>query len=199
MLFIVEKKKKSMIKKLHQYINRYVVFSTAEMALIYSHLTVQSFHKKEYILKEGQACLSYYFIMSGLVRSYYTTINGQEKITQFGLENWWITDLESYVTGNASYTAIQALEPTEVLVLTKEQQESLFIKLPKVERLFRMITEKTLIAEQRRNNRYLQMKSKDRYDDLVGNFPSFAQRVPLYMIASYLEITPEYLSELRNR
>ncbi|PCI35228.1 MAG: cyclic nucleotide-binding protein [Flavobacteriaceae bacterium] len=185
--------------QLHQYLNRYVVFNDEEIDAIYERLALKTFKKKEYLLQEGQTCDAYYFVLSGLVRSYYTTVNGHEKITHFALENWWLTDLESFVSNTASYTTIQALEKTQILVLTKEVLESLYLKIPKLERLFRIITEKTLIAEQRRSSIYLQMSSRDRYLYLITNFPSFAQRVPQYMIASYLEITPEYLSELRKK
>jgi len=184
--------------QLHKYLNRFVIFNNEEMTEIYSCLKLEYFAKKAFILQEGAYCNSYYFILDGLVRSFYIDTKGGEKITQFGLENWWVTDLASFVMQSPSHTAIQAVENTKVLTLSKEKFEQLCVKFPKFERLFRLITEKTLIAVQRKNNVYLQMSSKDRYRDLVTNFPIFAQRVPQYMIASYLEITPEYLSLLRK-
>lgn len=185
--------------QLKTYFNRYVTFDNTEIDEIYSKLTPKTFEKKDYILKEGQVCKNNYFILSGLVRSFYIDTKGNEKITQFALENWWTTHMESYIKNTPSYTSIQAIEKTTVLIITKNNLEQLFIKIPKLERCFRIITQNMLIAIQRRNDIYLQMKSKARYDDLVQNFPNFTQRVPQYMIASYLEITPEYLSELRKK
>jgi CRP/FNR family transcriptional regulator len=188
-------KMKEQIKK---HFSRYVEFSNSEVDKIFLKLTQKTFEKKDYLLKEGQICKSNYFLINGLVRSFYIDNKGNEKITQFALENWWVTNMESYIKSVPSYSSIQAIEKTTVLIIDKEELDKLFKTIPKLERFFRMITENMLIAILRRSDIYLQMKSKDRYDDLINNFPVFAQRVPQYMIASYLEITPEYLSELRK-
>jgi CRP-like cAMP-binding protein len=180
------------------YFNRYVEFSDSEIDEFFSKLTRKLFQKKDYILQEGKICTSRYFIISGLVRSFYIDNKGNEKITQFAIENWWVTNMESFIKKTPSAISIQALEKTEILIIDKEELERLFFSIPKLEKLFRIITENMLIATQRKNDIYLQMKSKNRYDDLVKHFPDFIQRVPQYMIASYLEITPEYLSELRK-
>jgi CRP-like cAMP-binding protein len=187
---------KDQIKK---YFNRYVDFNDREIDEIFSKLTPKTFERKDYLLKEGQVCKSNYFIISGLVRSFYVDNKGSEKITQFALDNWWVTNMESYIKSTPSYSSIQAIEKTTVLIINKEELEKLYKTIPKLERFFRMITENMLIAIQRKNDIYFQMKSKDRYDDLITSFPLFAQRVPQYMIASYLEITPEYLSMLRKK
>lgn len=186
---------KDQIKK---YFSRYVDFNDAEITEIYSKLTSEIFQKKDYLLKEGQICKNNYFIINGLVRSFYINNKGNEKITQFALENWWITNMESYIKGVPSYLSIQAIEKTTVLTINKKEIEKLYKSIPKLERFFRIVAENMLIAIQRRSDIYLQMKSKERYDNLIQHFPNFAQRVPQYMIASYLEITPEYLSELRK-
>ncbi len=187
-----------MKEQIKKHFSRYVEFSNSEVDKIFLKLTQKTFEKKDYLLKEGQICKSNYFLINGLVRSFYIDNKGNEKITQFALENWWVTNMESYVKSVPSYSSIQAIEKTTVLIIDKEELDKLFKTIPKLERFFRMITENMLIAIQRRSDIYLQMKSKDRYDDLINNFPVFAQRVPQYMIASYLEITPEYLSELRK-
>ncbi|MDW7692099.1 Crp/Fnr family transcriptional regulator [Flammeovirgaceae bacterium SG7u.111] len=187
-----------MKEQIKKYFNRYVEFSDAEIDDVCSKLASKTFQKKDYILKEGQVCKKKYFIINGLVRSFYIDNKGNEKITQFALENWWITNMESFISQTPSLSSIQALEKTQILMINKEDLENLYTSIPKLERLFRIITENMLIAIQRRNDIYLQMKSKDRYDDLTSSFPNFTQRVPQYMIASYLEITPEYLSELRK-
>jgi len=187
---------KNQIKK---HFSRYVEFNDIEIDEIFSKLTHKTFEKKDFLLKEGQICKNNFFLTSGLVRSFYIDKKGNEKITQFALENWWVTNMESYIKSVPSYSSIQAIEKTTVLIIDKIALEKLFKSFPKLEKYFRMITENMLIAIQRRNDIYLQMKSKDRYDNLIQNFPDFTQRVPQYMIASYLEITPEYLSELRKK
>ncbi|WP_282124197.1 Crp/Fnr family transcriptional regulator [Algibacter mikhailovii] len=187
-----------MKEQVKTYLNRYVLFSDSEIDEIYSKLSYKTVPKKDFILREGQVCKKKYFILNGLLRSFYIDSKGNEKITQFALENWWVTDMESFINQTPALSSIQALEKTEVLIIDKIDLENLYVSIPKLERLFRIITENMLIAIQRRNNVYLQMKSKDRYFDLIKQLPNFIQRVPQYMIASYLEITPEYLSELRK-
>jgi len=187
-----------MKEQIKKYFSRYVEFSDTEIDEIYSRLISETFQKKDYILREGQICKSNHFIISGLVRSFYIDNKGNEKIAQFALENWWVTNMESFINKTPSRSSIQALEKTEILIINKEELEKLYVSIPKLERLFRIITENMLIANQRKNDIYFQMKSKDRYVSLINHFPNFTQRVPQYMIASYLEISPEYLSELRK-
>ncbi|GAA4886788.1 hypothetical protein GCM10023311_07800 [Flaviramulus aquimarinus] len=187
-----------MKEQIKKYFCRYVDFSDIEIDEIYSKLISKTIQKKDYILREGQICKSNYFIINGLVRSFYIDDKGNEKITQFALENWWVTNMESFIKKNPSLSSIQALEKTEILIISKEELEKLYISIPKLERLFRIVTENMLIANQRKNDVYFQMNSKDRYTSLINHFPNFIQRVPQYMIASYLEITPEYLSELKK-
>ena len=187
-----------MKEQIKNYLNNYLEFNDAEVDEFCSKLKLKTFQKKEYILREGEICKSNYFIKSGLVRSFYIDKKGNEKITQFAIENWWITNFESLIKKSPSLSYIQAIEKTELLTLNNTDLQKLYISLPKLERLFRIITENMLIDIQRRSDIYLQMKSKDRYLDLINTCPDFAQRVPQYMIASYLEITPEYLSTLRK-
>ena len=187
-----------MKEQIKKYFNRYVTFNETEIDLFYSKLKSKTFHKKEFLLKEHSVCKYNYFILKGVTRSFYNDIKGNEKITQFAIDNWWVTNMESFIKETPSTQYIQAIEETTVLYLSKENLEELYIEHPKIERLFRIITENMLIANLRKNDVFLQMKSKDRYTDFVNKLPDFIQRVPQYMIASYLEITPEYLSELRR-
>ena len=183
---------------LKQYINRYVQLSAEERELFSQFLRRQEFDKKALLLQEGQVCRHQYFLLEGLVRTYYLDSNGNERITQFGKEHWWVTDMESFIHESPARVSIQALEKTTALLIAKDQLEEAYRAVPKVERLFRKIAERWLIAQQRHSRFYMKASSKDRYDGLVAAIPNFVQRVPQYMIASYLDITPEYLSELRK-
>lgn len=188
-----------MKNQLKRYFEKYVNLTHLELDEIYEKLIVKEYRKKEILFSEGEICKNYYFIINGLTRSFYIDEKGNEKIAQFALENWWVTSLESFIKSTPSYLSIQAVEQTTVLILQKEILLKLYISIPKLERFFRMITENMLISFQRKNDIYLQMSSKERYIHLINHFPGFAQRVPQYMIASYLEITPEYLSQLRKK
>lgn len=187
-----------MNEQLKKYFERYVDLSDEELKLIDLKISIHNFQPKEYLLREGEICRHKYFILEGLVKSFYINQKGTEKITHFALENWWVSNLESFVSETASQNSIQAIEKTSVLSICKEDLENLFTAIPKLERFFRIITENMLIAVQRKNEIYLQMRGKDLYFNFIKTFPEFNQRVPQYMIASYLEMTPEYLSELRK-
>lgn len=179
--------------------NKYIDFTEIEIDDILSHFTLVEFDKKEVLSKEGNVCNhKFFFIIEGLVRSYQLDHKGNEKINQFAIENCWITNVESFVNEKPSLTSIETIKPTKALKIDKNTLEDLYIKHPKLERYFRIITENMLVAIQRRYEIFLQLRSKDRYLNFINNQPEFSQRVPQYMIASYLEITPEYLSELRK-
>ncbi len=187
-----------MKQQLRAYINRYVSFSEEETDSFFKYLEVNSYSKKEILLETNQVCKHHYFIISGLLRAHYVNEKGVDKIIQFALENWWITNLESYVRNTPSTFTIDALENSTILSISKENLEKAFLEVPKLERLFRIIAENTLVAIQRKNEFYMKLNSKDRFLTLLESIPDFLQRVPMYMIASYLDITPEYLSEIRK-
>ena len=186
------------MEALQVYINRYVECSDEEFEVIKTYLKPQSFKKKAYVLSEGQICKHYYFILEGLVRFYYIDEKATEIVTQFAIEHWWFTNYESFITQQPSRTYIQTIEPTTLLSISNEKFEELLIKIPKLERFFRLITENMLIATQKKYEYYLKMNSKAKYEQIVKHIPQLIQRVPQYMIASYLEISPEYLSQIRR-
>ena len=187
-----------MKSQLANYLNRYAAFDSEEIDLIFNSLSERVFQKKAFLLEQYEVCKQRFFIVEGLVRYYRTDSDGNENISLFGIENWWITNLDSFINEVASDNAIQAVEKTTVLYISKNDLEILYQKVPKLERAFRIITEKKLIAIQRKDEIYMKQNSKERYYSLVDQIPNFAQRVPQYMIASYLDITPEYLSEIRK-
>lgn len=185
-------------EQLKAYFDRYIDLSQEELDMFFQSLKHKEFDKKEFLLKKDTICRHKYFIVEGLVRFYETDDNGNEIINQFGIENWWITNLDSFVNQASSLQYIQALEKTKVLCIEKSELEKLYTTIPKLERAFRIITENMLIAIQRKDEVYMKKNSKERYYSLVEQIPDFTQRVPQYMIASYLNITPEYLSEIKK-
>lgn len=188
-----------MEQQLEDYFQRYAKLTTADLESISSRLTLNKFSKKAYLLEQDQTCKHNYFILQGLVRLFYIDPKGHEQITQFAIENWWVTSLESFINGTPSYIAIQAVEDSSVYALHKTDLEELYETIPSLNKIFRRVYENMLIASQRRSDLYIKLSSRDRYYHFVTHQPDFAQRVPQYMIASYLEITPEYLSELRRK
>jgi CRP-like cAMP-binding protein len=188
-----------MKEQLEKYLIRYSNFNQQEIDIIYNACSLQTYKKKSFLLKQNNICKYNFFILKGLVRQFRVNDNGNENISAFGVENWWISNLDSFINQTHSLNSIQAIEETIVLQITKKELDKLFIEIPKLEQAFRKIYTNMIIALQRKNDVYMKENSKERYDSLVKQIPNFSQRVPQYMIASYLDITPEYLSEIRNK
>jgi CRP-like cAMP-binding protein len=129
---------------------------------------------------------------------YYIDSKGNEQIIHFGLDNWWITEYDSLINQKPSNIYIQAIENTELLTLNQTSFEKLTLEIPKINTLFRIIMEKTFIASQRRMEYMLSYSGKELYQKFVSQNPQFLQRVPQYMIASYLGMTPEFYSKIRS-
>lgn len=184
--------------QLKAYIERYIQLDAKDCEFLADFFEERPYKKKSLLLESGNVCEHNFFLLKGLVRYYYIDANGQERTIQFGKEFWWVTVMDSFVQQKPSLINIQALEDVNALVIYKERLEELYEKVPKMERLFRKVAENWLIAQQRNSHFYMKANSKERYQNLVRSIPNFVQRVPQYMIASYLNITPEYLSEIRK-
>ncbi len=180
------------------YIKRYIDISLDGDAHFQSYLKIKELGKKEYLLQEGNLCTSRYFVTRGCLRLYYIDPKGNEQIIHFGIENWWITDYDSLINNTPSRIYIQAIEPTEVLELRESDLAEIYRKVPGTERLFRIVMERTYIAIQKRMEYMFSLSSEEMYRTFIKANPKFVQRVPQYMLASYLGITPEYLSALRK-
>jgi CRP/FNR family transcriptional regulator len=186
-----------MHKALLQHIEKIVTLELWEIDLLESCLNVSTIKKKELILKEGQICNTLYFITKGCLRQYIINSKGSEQTLQFGIENWWITDYLSYHNQTPSHFYIQAVEKSEVLTLEKQTLESILIQIPKLERYFRIIAQKSFGAAQMRIKFLFTMSAEERYHHFNDLYPEFVQRVPQYMLASYLDFSAEFMSKIR--
>lgn len=188
-----------MNSNLTEYIRRYASFSETEIATFQSHLQVKKLKNKDFLLKPGQFCKSRYFITKGCIRLFYIDKKGNEQIIHFGIENWWISDYESLINEKPSILYIQAIEHTELLELPQETFDRLCEKVPQVDRLFRKIMEKTSIAIQKRIEYMFSLNGEEQFQLFISKNPEFVQRVPQYMIASYLGMSPEFISKVKAK
>jgi CRP-like cAMP-binding protein len=124
---------------------------------------------------------------------------GGEQITQFALDSLWISDYKSFINATPSEYYIQAIEESTIVSIEKQNVDLLLIELPQLERYFRLMLQKDVAGAQHRSKLLYEMSKKEFYDHFSTTFPEFMQRLPQYMIASYLGLTPEYLSELRKK
>jgi CRP/FNR family transcriptional regulator len=182
-----------------KHIRRFVDLNDHEVLLLNKYVRPYNLKKKEYLLKEGQVCKFLYFVEKGCVRMYFINNKAAEQITQFALEGWWISDYNSFIADKPSEYYIQTIEKSEIIALDKDQLDDLLIELPQLERYFRITMQRTVAASQLRSKYLYEMSKEDFYQLFSTSFPEFVQRVPQYMIASYLGLTPEYVSELRKK
>jgi len=181
------------------HIRKFVSLTDEEATLLSSKLTQLKLRKKAFVLSPGKRCTANYFVVKGCMRLYFITDKDVEQITQFGIEDWWITDYDSLDRQQPSHFYIQAVEDCEVMVLDQKVQEELFKQIPVLERYFRLILQKAYTAAQRRMEYIFTMTEEERYRSFSTRFPAFNQRVPQYMVASYLGVTPQFISRVRAK
>jgi len=188
-----------MKRNLINHINRFVDLTPEEEAFILDRVAIVELKKKAHVLEQGQICESNYFVVAGLMRMYINTPEGVEQIVQFAIEDWWVTDYTSLENKIPSKFNIQAVENTTLLVLDKKRQEQLFDNIPKFERYFRKVLQRAFSASLMRLNFIFNESGEERYLNFQQGYPEFVQRVPQYMLASYLGFTPEFLSKVRGK
>lgn len=183
---------------IHQ-LRKYIDLSESEATVFSSNVETRQLKKKEFILEESQVCRHQYFVEKGCLRMYFINKKGVEQITQFAIDGWWISDYQSLMNNAPSGYYIQAVEETRIVSIDNQNLVILLSELPQVERYFRLMLQKAVAGAQLRSKLLYEMSKEEFYVHFSTSFPEFMQRVPQYMIASYLGLTPEYLSELRNK
>ena len=181
------------------HLKKFIEINDSEFSDIISFFQISNVRKKENLLVEGQICKSHYFVIDGCLRKFFINEKGLEQTTEFAIENWWITDNIAYEHRQVTEFYIQAVETSKILTIDSYSQEKLLIEFPKMERYFRFVYQRAYAASQLRI-KYLYAFSKEEfYHHLNKNHPEFVQRIPQYLIASFLGFTPEYLSEIKNK
>ncbi|WP_285055567.1 Crp/Fnr family transcriptional regulator [Pedobacter ginsengisoli] len=188
-----------MYREILDHIRKYVVLTPEEEELLCQNLEYKKYHKKDFLLEAGKTCKGNYFIIRGCVRQYFINKKLNEQIINFSIENWWIADQDSLMTGRPSACTIQAIEETEVFLLPEKNKAALFRQVPSLETYFALIMQKAFVAAQRRLGYIFNMTDEERFRHFSSLFPEFIQRVPQYMLASYLGFTPQFLSRLRAK
>lgn len=188
-----------MFEKLLANIKSKIEISDEELSALQQFFTSKRLRKKQYLLQEGDVCKYIAFVTKGILRSYSIDDKGNEHILQFAFENWWISDMHSYFTNEPSIYTIDAIEDTEMLLITNSAKEQLLQQIPKMERYFRILFQNNIIAIQNRLVCSLSQSAEEKYRKMNDDYPAIIQRVPQHMIASFLGITPETLSRIRKQ
>ena len=188
-----------MTKLLKQNIAGHISLSENETEAFCDLFQQKLIKKKDFLLREGEVCKFEGFVTKGIFRVYHIDKSGAEQILYFAIENWWITDIDSFTTEAPSQLFIEALEDSEVLLISKEDKEFAYTNLPQIEKLFRVMTQKTHVALQRRMIDNLSKTADQRYLDFIEKYPQLHQRLSNLQIAAYLGISHEFLSKIRNK
>jgi len=181
------------------YIDRYVSLTKEEETILLSKVSYRKYLKGQYIVQQGDVCKYSNYLISGCTKTFYMDDNGQEHIIMFAIEDWWTSDIGSFITQTPADYNVQCLENTEVIQFQYHNQEELFHEIPKLERLFRKMLEKALVSSQKRIVKGFSLTAKEQYLYFKEQYPTIEQRVPQYMIASYLGITKEFLSKIKSQ
>ncbi len=147
---------------------------------------------------QGEFCTEVIFVIKGCLR-YYHAQQGVERSLEFIFEDYWFTDLESWLLKRPSANGVDALEDSEVMVIPFRDLQVLYDKNPKCERIGRLIAEKTIIEISNNYNSLLSNSPAERYQKMLLEKPQLIDRVPQHLIASYLGIEPESLSRIRKK
>ncbi|AUP78106.1 Crp/Fnr family transcriptional regulator [Flavivirga eckloniae] len=187
-----------MTHPLRKHIEEIISLTDEEFNFVLSHFEQIKKRKHQYIVQEGEIVDKEYWIIKGCLKSYFVDDTGKEHILQFGMENWWITDYESFVKQTKSKTSIDCIEDSELLYISFENRDKLTAQMHKMERFWAKKSKMGRISLQNRILSLLKNSTKERYDLLLEQYPKLFQRVPKKMIAAYLGVSRETLSRLNS-
>jgi len=182
-----------------QHFNKRVPLTEEEQEFITNYLTVKKLRKRQYLLQEGDACKMVAFVEKGALRLYRVNEDGSERIVAFALEGSFITDLYSFFTYEPSMYNIDAIEDSELVLISRSASDELRKLSPKYQDFIFQETSEAYIQLERRITSTISLGLEERYKELTTNYPDIIQRVPQHMIASYMGLTAETLSRVRKR
>jgi len=187
------------LQPLLDYISKHIDLSREEEAFLISKVICRKYLKGQYVVQQGDICKYECFVLAGCTKMFYLDDDGQEHIILFSIEDWWTSDMGSFITQTPADFNIQCLENTELVMFSYDIIEELYDKIPKLERFFRQIIERAFVASQKRIVRNFALTAKERYLYFRNQYPKIEQRIPQYMVASYLGITKEFLSKIKSQ
>lgn len=183
---------------LTEHFQKYLLLKEAELEMIADKASYRKIKRRQMILQEGFACRHYSFIVEGCFRMYGVDDKGVEHNIQFAAENDWIADIGSFHSQKPSKLFIEAMEASEIVQIEREALYFLYLNIPKLDRIFKVIIENKFVELQNRVLQNISSTAQQRYLNFLEQYPTLASRLPNVQIASYLGITPEFLSKIRK-
>jgi CRP-like cAMP-binding protein len=188
-----------MTNKIVDYIKNIVELTEEESLIINASFKEVKIKKRQFIVQPNFVANQRYFVLKGAFRAYVVADEGQEHTITFAIEEWWITDYNSYIFQQPATMFVVALEDSVVLQIDFEKEQELKSINHKFETFFRILAERGLASQQRRIVANLTQTAEERYTSFSNKYPQVVQRVPQYALASYLGMTTEFLSRIRNK
>jgi len=179
-------------------IAKHISLTGDETEYVLSVLKYKEVAKKSFLLKEGENCKTFSYVHSGALRTYCIDKDGKESTIMFAVADWWVTDMYCFLNRKPAMMFIQAIENSCLFQLNRDDFENLFAKLPKFEKFFRILMQNAYTREQVRVIENLTLSAEERYSSFLNRYPHIAQQITQKQIASYLGITPEFLSAIRK-
>lgn len=178
---------------------KHVQLSKEEEQVLLDSFTTVHYPARTQLLKSGEICVTSTFVLSGILRNYCTDNQITEHTMNFATTGWWIADMYSFLSQQPGNSYIEVVEDAVVMTQTREQQLAIFDRIPKMERFFRILLERSLIANQQRLMDNMALSAEERYERFCLRFPTIKYNLPQKQIASYLGITPEFFSKMKKR
>jgi CRP-like cAMP-binding protein len=180
-------------------IDKHIRLDEEEKALFFSYLEPASVKKRKTLLRAGEVCRYSTFVVDGALKSFSVDEQSNEHVISFAVPGWWIADMYSLLSQKPAILTIEAIADAEILMLPRVKQELLYEKVPKFERFFRILTENALVANQQRIINNLTLTAEERYLHFIDKYRFVLECAPLHNVASYLGMTPEFLSKIRRK
>jgi CRP-like cAMP-binding protein len=188
-----------MFDNLFYHIELKIHLTDQEKAIIQTFLVPKKLKSKQYLLQQGDHCKSFTFVSKGLLKSYNVDEKGNEHISVFAWEGWWVSDMPSFFTGKEATLNIGAMESSELLTITLVNYNLLLDQVPVMERYFRMLYQNSLLTKDLRLMSAATHTAEEKYISLIRSHPELVQRVPQNLIASYLGLAPETISRIKQK
>lgn len=188
-----------MFDTLLSHIQNKVDITEEQKTELQSFFTLKKLRKKQYLLQEGDVCKYLSFVSKGVLKSYILDEKGSEHINMFAFEGWWISDFNSFINQEKAVLNIDAVEEADLLTITREDYEDLMLKIPVMDRYFRILYQNSLVTKDYRLIASNSFTAEEKYTQFAQKNPEVIQRIPHNLIASYLGLAPETVSRIRKK
>ena len=181
------------------HIRSFVRLDVADEAKILAAVTPRKYLKGQFVVQAGEVCREQSFVSKGCLKTFHVDEKGKEHVVSFAVENWWTCDLGSFICQLPADYNVQCLENCELVQMRNDRIDALYDEVPAMERFFRLLLQRAYVFAQRRIVDRMSIPALALYENFANTYPELNQRIPAYLIASYLGITPQFLSKIKRQ